>query len=216
MQRRTVLLITSPEMGWAELHAALRTLEDVQVVGEVTTAHQAIELASRLRPDVILSAARVDGVSARPLLLDLQRRGEPASKIIVFAGRLDPDLFAAVDNLRLSGYLLWSDLSAEALPHVLAAVMAGDVVVGTPTVARAFIDTLCRPTRARPGAPRLSVHEQAVLRRLAEGLTYDEIATAEQLSERTVARIVADLREKLEAPTNFMLGMKAVELGFTP
>jgi DNA-binding NarL/FixJ family response regulator len=203
-------------MGWAELHAALRTLEDVEVVGEATTGRQAIDLASRLRPDVILCAARVDGVSARPLLLVLQRRVSPASKIIIFAGRLDLELFAAVDDLQLAGYLLWSDLSAAAIPHVLAAVMASDVVVGTSTVARAFIDSQCRPKLSRPGAPRLTVREQAMLRRQAEGLTYDEIATAEQLSERTVARIVADLREKLEAPTNFVLGMKAVELGLTP
>lgn len=61
--------------------------------------------------------------------------------------------------------------------------------------------------------PRLTARERAALRRLAEGLTRQEIAAAEGMSERTVQRIGADLREKLEAPTAFALGVKACQLG---
>lgn len=94
--------------------------------------------------------------------------------------------------------------------------MAGDVVVGTPTVAQAFIATQCRPAQPRPGALQLTARERAVVRRLAAGLSHKEIATVEGMSPRTVDRIVADLYEKLDAPTAFALGVKAAQLGLVP
>lgn len=46
MQRRTVLLISSQDVGWADLRVALQTLEDVDVLGEAETAHLTIHLAT--------------------------------------------------------------------------------------------------------------------------------------------------------------------------
>ena len=53
-----------------------------------------------------------------------------------------------------------------------------------------------------------------MLQGLASGLTQQEIADAEYLSVPSVKRTVATLRKKLEAPTDFVLGVKAVLQGF--
>jgi DNA-binding NarL/FixJ family response regulator len=155
-------------------------------------------------------------VSAWPLLRDLQRRVSPASTIVVVAARLDPDAFVGLDDLRLAGYLLWGEVSAEAVRHCLAAVIDGNVVIGSRQVARAFVETQCHLTRPRPEAPPLTEREQETLRCLAGGLAHREIAEAEGISPRTVDRIVAILHEKLDAPTEFMLGVKAAQLRLIP
>ena len=68
-----------------------------------------------------------------------------------------------------------------------------------------------------PPGPRagiaLSDREQAVLNALAEGMTQKEIAASTHLSVRTVKRIVAQLEEKLDAPSPFVLGARARALG---
>jgi DNA-binding NarL/FixJ family response regulator len=213
MQRRTVLLISSPEIGWADLRAVLRSLRDIRIAGEATTAREAIAVAAAEAPGVIISAATVDGTSAAPLLLDLRLRVCPTSKIVVFASRLDPADFAVLGDDTLDGYLLWSDLSTGALRPCLDAVIAAGLVVVTPTVARTFIATRCRPPRPRPDAARLTRRERTVLRHLAGGLSRDKIATAEQISARTVDRILAEIEAKLDAPNAFVLGVKACQLG---
>jgi DNA-binding NarL/FixJ family response regulator len=213
MQRRTALLITSDEIGWIGLRQALQSVEDVNVVGETSIGREAIRLAAAHKPDVILSAARVEQVPAWPLLRDLERDVSPTSKIIVFAARLDPDAFVALDDLDLCGYLLWSDLSAETARHCLAAILDGNVVIGSRQVAQEFVERQCRLTRPRPGAPPLTRRERDVLQHMVEGLSRHEIAAAEGISPRTAERIIAGLEAKLGASTPFVLGVKAERLG---
>jgi DNA-binding NarL/FixJ family response regulator len=68
--------------------------------------------------------------------------------------------------------------------------------------------------RASPAAPvRFSVREAAVLRAFAAGQKGPDIARALGIGYRTLKRDIADLQERLAAPTMFVLGMRAVELG---
>jgi DNA-binding NarL/FixJ family response regulator len=111
---------------------------------------------------------------------------------------------------------LWGEISVEAIRHCLAAVVEGNVVIVSRQVARAFIETQCRLMKPRPDAPPLTPREWETLRCLAAGLSRQEIAEAEGISLRTLDRIVATRREKLDAPTEFMLGMKAAQLRLIP
>jgi DNA-binding NarL/FixJ family response regulator len=216
MQRRTVLIITSDELGWTDLRRALQAIDAVDIVGETNIAREAIQLAATHKPDLILSAASVEQMSAWSLLFDLQGNASSTSKIVVVASRTDPAAFAALDDLELAGYLLWSDLSTETVRHCLAAVLGGDLVVGSRRVAKEFMATQCRSPRSRPGAPPLTPRERATLRHLAEAHSHLEIATAEGISLRTVERILGSLQTRLNAPTAFVLGLKAAQLGLIP
>ena len=215
MRRQKVLLISSHEFGWVDLRLTLGALEEACVVGDATCLRKAMELVTACRPDVIISAARLDEVPTLPLLTDLHARLLPTSKIIILASRPDPAEFAALDGRHIAAYLIWSDLCRETLLHCLAAVLRSDIVVGSRSVATLYSDShqqrRCPPT----GSVQLTERERAVLRRLAEGLTQEQIARLEHLSPRTVERVVATLAAKLDAPSQFVLGLKAARICLT-
>lgn len=213
MQRRTVLLIPLDDCGWAEVRLALAALPGVGVIGEATSVSHGIELAMLLQPDLIIAAAELEGAALLPRLSELHRTVCARSAIVLLASRLRSDDLAAVTDVDIAVYLLWSDLSSEALRHCLAAVITGDVVVASQAAAAAFLATQRRASLAFPAAVPLPAREQVVLRRLAEGLTHKEIAMAEGLSQRAVERAVARLAAKLDAVTPFVLGMQAARRG---
>lgn len=165
MREKTILLISSDECGWTDLRAALQSMANVRVVGDTRSAVEACHLATIFAPAVIIAAATVEGAPARPLLFALHQT-LPTSKIIVFAARLEPDGGVPLNEAGITGYLRWSDLSSEALRPCLAAMIAGDVIVASPAVVQALI--------AAPYQRSLGDRQQAILRRLAEGLTPQE------------------------------------------
>ena len=132
---------------------------------------------------------------------------------MLFAASFDPGDLAALTDVGLAGYLLWSDLTCETLRYCLSAVIAGDIMVGSGAVGRTFIETQCGAVPPREAPVRLTEREQAVLQRLAEGLTQKEIAATEGISATTVKRTIAKLEAKLDAPNQFVLGVKAARLG---
>lgn len=156
MQRRTVLLIRSQELGWTELRLVLQSMNDVRVVGEATNAARGIELAILLNPDVIIAAAELEGTSLLPLLIDLHRSACATSRIILLASQLHPHELVAIDDVDFVGYLLWSDLSSETLRLCLAAVIVGDFVVASRAVAKAFIEAQRCAARAASAPTQLS------------------------------------------------------------
>lgn len=207
MRQRTILLISSGDCGWTDLRLALGTMAEVRVVGDVRGARQAIQLATTLRPDVVIAAARVEEASALPLLRELYQ-DLPTSKIIVLATSFDPADLMALDEISITGHLLWSDLSSETLRHCLAAMIASDIIVASPALAAQR-----GPAPSRTASVPLSKRQRAILGRLAEGLTHHQIAQVEPLSLRTVERVVADLQQKFDAPNQFVLAKKATQLG---
>jgi two-component system nitrate/nitrite response regulator NarL len=213
MQRHTVLLIRSNDCGWADLQLALSEMNDVQVVGEATDVPRGLELAMLLQPDIIIAAAELDGASLLLPLADLHRTACSKSKIIVLASHLRYDHFVAIDDIRIVGHLLWSDLSSESLRHSLQAAIGGDVVVVSRPVAKAFIEARRRDSQASKERVKLTKRERTVLGRLALGDSQKEIAVAEGIGLRTVERIVTGLETKLGAPTPFVLGMRAAQWG---
>jgi DNA-binding NarL/FixJ family response regulator len=108
---------------------------------------------------------------------------------------------------------MWADLRPETVPNCLALVLRNDLVIGS----RAVLAEVLAPVECRHHSHRTEIvlksRELAVLQRLASGFTQQEIADAEYMSAPSVKRTVATLRKKLEAPTEFVLGMKAVLQG---
>jgi DNA-binding NarL/FixJ family response regulator len=213
MRQHKVLIISSHEFGWGDLRTTLQSMEGVCLVGETTTIRLAINLATLCRPDVIISAAILEENSALPHLIELRCNLPPATKFIIFTSRIIPTDFLALEVLGIAGYVLWSDLSLEVLPHCLAAMISGEIVLGSQTVVKALSNAWSRSPRRSDGPMHLSERERNVLQRLAEGLTHEQIARVEPLSLRTVERSVAALEARLDAPNQFVLGLKAAQLG---
>jgi DNA-binding NarL/FixJ family response regulator len=210
--QRTVLLISSDDVGWREVRAILAAMPDVRVVGDTAEPAEARRLAAAHRPAAIIAAATLDDRPTIPLLAELHRDCCPAGKVILLAHRYEPGQLRTPEEAGIAGYLLWGDLSCATLRHALALLLAGEVILGSRAVVATFLAGL-RGEGAGRLAAGITERERAVLGWLAAGLTHEEITAVEPLSLRTVERIVAELQRKLDAPNHFVLAKKATQLG---
>lgn len=184
---------------------------DLDVVGEAADGVDALDLADRVQPDVVLMDVRMprlDGIETTRRLLDKH----PQLKVIVLT-TYDLDEYL-IDALRAgaSGFLL-KDVQAEQLPGAVRAVLAGDVLVsGGPT--RRLIAALV-PRRTTPSQllASLTEREREVLHHVARGRSNLEIADALFLGETTVKTHVSRLLSKVGVRDRIGLVIAAYEEG---
>lgn len=161
-----VLLIPSTECGWSDVRKAAVALTGDTVVREATSLRQARRLAAECSPDLVLAAAHVAGESSVPFLRHLHKDICPHCRILVIGAAADPGDFVDIEEVSLTGYLLWSDLTTAILPFVLTVVLESELIVVSPPVAQGFLDALQSAVDARP----MTETERRVLRRLTGGL----------------------------------------------
>lgn len=184
----------------AVLRAGLRLLLSSQegwtVVGEAETGTEALTLAEKLQPDLILldlSLPALNGLDALPAL----RRLAPTAKILILTMHDDRQYLRQALKTGASGYVLKKAADVELLSAVRA-VMRGEVYVH-PSMTRALLeDLLPEPVADEMESwDSLSEREQEVLRHVALGYTGAEIAAQLNLSVKTVETYRARGMEKL-------------------
>jgi DNA-binding NarL/FixJ family response regulator len=177
----------------------LETREDLEVVGEAEDGVQALELAWRQLPDVVLMDVRMprlDGVEATRRLV---AAGSEARVLILTTFDLDEYVFEAL-RAGASGFLL-KDVQPAQLVDAVRVVAHGEALLA-PTVTRRLLDRFARslPGAPEPPAPELAEltdREREVLALLAEGLSNAELAERLFLSETTVKTHVSSILRKL-------------------
>lgn len=212
---RTVALLTSDEVGWIGVRTTLQSLPGVCVLGEARDAGQLHRLLAHQIPDVLLAATVIAGHSTLPLLAGVRRRRSAATKILLFATRVEPADLRACAALGVAGYLIWDELSCADLRRSLETVLTTDLVVSCPALARAFL-AASGEGAADTRLDRLTEHEQLVLGLLVGGRTHKAIAKATGLSLRTVERIVTRLEDEFDVSSAGELIWTVARLGFTP
>ena len=185
----TVLLVDDHRLVRAGLAALLAGSPDLEVVGEAADGEQAIELAARLLPDVVLmdlSMPVLDGVAAtRRVLVD-----SPATRVVVLTSFADPGRVVDAVAAGAIGYLL-KDCDPQDVIDAVRAAARGDVPID-PRVARALLPA----ADPRPDET-LSPREEQVVRLLAQGLANKQIARSLGISERTVKVHVSSIFRRL-------------------
>ncbi|MFB8201514.1 response regulator transcription factor [Kitasatospora purpeofusca] len=203
-----VLLVDDEELLRLAFGMILRAEPDMEPVGEAADGAAAVELARRLRPDVVLMDVRMpgtDGIEATRLLL----REVPGTRVLVLT-TFDLDAYA-FEALRAgaSGFLLKNSRPEELL-GAIRDVARGDAVV-SPRVTRRLLDRFAHRLPAAGGdgagddggggdAERLRVltaREREVLLGAARGLTNTELAAALGLAEPTVKKHLGRVMAKL-------------------
>ncbi|EHY88317.1 response regulator [Saccharomonospora azurea] len=196
-----VLLADDQALVRAGFRVILSSGEGIEVVGEASDGAEAVELATRLRVDVVLmdvQMPRVDGLEATRRLLGSAGPDHPTKVIILTTFDREDYLFEAL-QAGASGFLL-KNASPEHLIDSVRVVARGDALL-SPEVTRRVIARFSTPTAA-PSAParrppELTDREFEVLSLLATGASNAEIADTLVLGETTVKTHVSRVLFKL-------------------
>ena len=175
-----VLLAEDHPVVRVGLERMLGNEEDIEVVGTAANGAEAVELAERVRPDVVLmdlSMPVLNGIEATRQIVEANDGQVSVVVLTSFSGR--QEIIEALDA-GASGYLLKDAEPQELLGGVRAAAR-GDA----PLAPRAAREVLSARSEERPDAG-LSPREQDVLRLVAEGLPNKLIAHRLSISEKTV------------------------------
>jgi len=195
-----VVIVDDQGMVRAGFTSLLATEPDIEVVGDAGDGEAAVELVSRLLPDVTLMDIRMpvlDGIAATRRLVEQQ----VATKVLVLTTfDLDEYVFEAL-RAGASGFLL-KDAPAEELAAAIRVVAGGESLLA-PVVTRRVIDAFVRraapPSRAPVDArlQTLTPRELEVLGLIARGLSNSDIADRLYVSEGTTKTHVSNVLAKL-------------------
>ena len=193
-----VLLVDDHALVRSAIRQALEA-PDIDVVGEASSAEEALEMAPMLRPDLLLLDIDLPGLSGIEAVRELAPR-LPDTKIVMLTVSTDRrDLLSAVRHGAF-GYLT-KDLSGDALLRAVRGIRQGDLPMSRAHAAT-VVEHLSRGGRASTDdadvGQLLSGRESEVLRLLAEGMTDREIAGALAISPRTVESHVSSVLRKLD------------------
>jgi len=197
MQPRVLIVDDHPLTR--EALATLLAGNDFDVVGQASDGHEAIELAGRLRPQLVLldlSMPGLDGLSALPGL----RSAVPDAEVIVLTASGTEDNLLAAIRAGAAGYLLKSE-PPDRIVSFLRGVVRGEAALSG-EVARSLLDQVRDGGYRNGGVPddiagALSAREVEVLLLLDEHLGTDDIAKRLFISEHTVRSHVKSLLHKL-------------------
>ena len=181
----------------AGLKAVLSTARDMQVIGEASNGLEAVALAERLKPDVIvmdLSMDQMDGSTATKLIVE---KGLP-SRVLVLTMHAEEEYLVQVLEAGAAGYLVKSAADRE-LVDAVRTVARGDLFV-RPGAARVLAKGLTRKDPAKEERERfekLTERERDVLRLVAEGYSAPEIGEKLFISPKTVDTYKQRIHEKM-------------------
>jgi DNA-binding NarL/FixJ family response regulator len=180
----------------------------IAVVGEADDGGPAIELVREIAPDVVvmdLDLPTVRGVDAIKGIV----KGSPNAKILVLTvSGAESDVLEAV-KMGAAGYLL-KTTTAEQLVDAVRRVHEGDAVF-TPSLAGLVLTEFRRA--AQPEESGLTARENEILKLVAQGFTYGEIADQLFISRKTVQNHVRNILTKLQLRGRYELMRYAIKRG---
>jgi DNA-binding NarL/FixJ family response regulator len=179
---------------------------DFEVVGEAENGAQAVELARKLGPDVVLMDLLMpvmDGITA----IGLIRKEMPDTEVIALTSVLEDASVVGAVKAGAIGYLLKDTQSDELLRSIKAAA-AGQVQLSPQAAAR-----LMREVRTPDSSQGLTERETEVLRLLAQGKANKEIALELVIGEKTVKTHVSNILMKLGVQSRTQAALYAAQRG---
>ena len=191
-----VLIAEDHALVRAGLRALVESLPDVQVVAEAASGREAIELAAREHPDLVLmdvSMADLNGLDATRHLT----KAHPRMRTIVISVHTDESYVRHALEAGAAGYVI-KDAGPAELELAIRAVARGDTYL-SPGVSKAVAEGYVG-RRPPPDDPleRLTPRQREVLQRVAEGRSTKEIAQSLGLSVKTVEAHRAQIMERLD------------------
>jgi NarL family two-component system response regulator LiaR len=197
-----VLLVDDHAVVRQGLRMFIEMQSDMAVVGEGANGLEAVELATRLKPDVILldlKLPEMDGVEATRKIL----AADPQARVLILTSFGEDDKVFPAIRAGAQGYLL-KDIQPRDLIQAIRESHQGKAQLH-PDVARRLMQAVSGDMPAEKPKPaslpaelqELTEREREVLGMIAQGLTNHEIAEEMVISEKTVKTHVSNLLDKL-------------------
>jgi DNA-binding NarL/FixJ family response regulator len=211
-----VLLVDDDDLMRAGLTAVLSSDETIEVVGEASDGHAAVERATALRPDVVLMDVRMPGLDGIAATREVLAVSPDVRVVILTTFEQDDYIFGAL-SAGASGFLL-KRTRPEDLIAAIHTIAAGDSLL-SPSVTRTVIDRMARQpapdTSSETRLDELTPREREVLELIARGLSNGEIAAALVVEESTVKTHVKRILRKLRLRDRVHAVILAYESGLT-
>ena len=211
-----VLLVDDQALFREGLETLLSVHRDIQVVGQASNGQEAVEVAVKVQPDVVLMDVRMpilDGVRATRLLKETL----PQCRVIVLTTFDDDEYIFDALRTGAAGYLL-KDVASTRLVEAIRATARGESIL-EPSVAAKVIAEFTRVSSLVPAAQMeqlvepLSERELEILALIARGTSNKEIASQLFIAEGTVKNHVTHILGKLGVRDRTQAALKARELG---
>ncbi len=212
MESITVLVADDHAEFREGLAALLETATDLEQIGEATTGAEAVALAARLQPDVILMDINMPGLNG----IEATRRilhSSPHIAILMLTMFEDDDSVFAAVRAGARGYILKGALKAEIF-RAIRTVSHGEAIFG-PAIARRLMNYFAAPHPPAPPQtfPELTDRERQILAMVAQHLTNPEIAERLSISQKTVRNQVSNILSKLQVSDRAQAIIRAREAG---
>jgi two-component system response regulator NreC len=194
----TVLLVDDHAIVRSGVRRMLAEEGDFEVVGEASTADEAVRFARRLKPDVVVLDIGLKGRSGLEVVAEIREMG---SRIVILSMQDEPAYARQAFERGAQGYVL-KDGADEDLATAIRSVLADRIYVHAALAARLVL---------RDPIDDLSEREREILRHIALGYTNQEIAKRLFLSVRTVEAHRRHILDKLRLETRADLVRYALE-----
>ena len=208
-----LLLVDDHAVVRSGLRMLLENERDVEIIGEASSARDAIEATERLKPNVILMDIGLPDLSGIDATREIKKHS-PEVAIVALTIHEDEEYFFKMLEAGASGYVPKRAAPDELLTAIRAA--ANGQVYLYPSLAKLLVRDFLSGGRPSPDAQlssELTDREQEVLTYLAEGANNEEIATALVISPKTVARHRENIMRKLNLHSRADLVRYAIRKG---
>jgi two-component system, NarL family, response regulator LiaR len=188
-----ILIVDDHAMVRSGLEMFLLAYDDLQLAGEAGNGMEALDLAGKLKPDVILMdifMPSMDGVQATSEI----HSKYPDIKIIVLTSFTEPQLIHDAINAGVSGYLS-KNTTANELSNAIRSVYAGNTIF-SPEVTQSLMN---QPTLTGSKFHNLTAREKEILTMMTSGKSNTEISKQLTISLSTIKFHVSNILSKLNA-----------------
>lgn len=205
-----VLVVDDHTVVRKGLCSLLTTKYGLEVVGEAADGVEAVDMASKLQPDVILMDLVMPRMTGLEAIIEI-RKENPRARILVLTSFSDDAQIVAAIKAGAMGYVL-KDASPDELIHTIRGVYMGNLSIPAEMMQLVLTGP---PERVEEGAPgsELTAREMDVLRELGLGHSNQEIAAALSVSTTTVRTHVSSILRKLELENRTQAALYAIQAG---
>ena len=194
----------------AGMRVLIEKMSGIEVVGEATDGHEAIELVARTHPALVLMNISMPGFNGLDATARLTK-DHPRTRVLIVSMHADEEYVRRAFAVGASGYLLKSADKNE-MELAICAVCRGDVWI-SPSVSKTVVAALQRGEEPADPFELLTPRQREILQLVAEGLSSKEIADQLGLSTKTVESHRAQLMKRTGVHSLPGLVRYAIRLG---